>query len=131
MGTGIQMSIPWRSHTVNACSVAASNDEDDDNDSIALDLGFTGQSMKVALDCNEDTCSDEWDDTGDSDGDADTYSVALSSDGKYFYSVDSKTSKIAIGTKKSDISICTLQESLCMFTMKRLKQSWELWFIRL
>ena len=87
--------------TVNACSVAAYSDEDDDDsNNISLALGFTGQAIKVALDCNSNTCSNEWDDTGDSDDDADTLTVALSANGKYFYSIDSKTSKIAIGTKK-------------------------------
>lgn len=85
--------------TVNACSVAAYSDEDD-NDSNSLALGFTGQSMQVALDCFDDVCHDEWNATGDSDEDADTYSVALSANADYFYSIDSKTSKIAIGTRK-------------------------------
>ena len=87
--------------TVNACAVAAYSGESDDDDDISLALGFTGQSMKVAYDCNHDTCLNEWKDTGSSNSDADTFTVALSGNGKYFYSVDSKTSKISIGTRKN------------------------------
>ena len=89
--------------SINACSVSADSYEYDDN-LINLAIGFSGSSMEVVTKCNSHTehehCEDQWTETGDSDSDADTYSVALSGDGKYFYSVDSTTMKISIGIRK-------------------------------
>ena len=89
--------------TINACAVSSDSYEKDD-ELINLALGFSGSSMEVITKCNAHTekyhCEDQWQETGDSDSDADTYSVALSSDGKYFYSVDATSMKISIGTRK-------------------------------
>ena len=53
-------------------------------------------------------------DTGNSNNDADTFTVALSGNGKYFYSVDSKASKISIGTRKNLKKLQTLHgQILC------------------
>ena len=90
--------------TVNSCAVSANSYEGSDTN-IALAVGFTGTSMKVVFKCSPHTelahCADRWIDTGDDDTDADTFSVALSQDGKYFYAVDSNTMKISIGHRES------------------------------
>jgi plastocyanin len=88
--------------TINSCAVAANSYEGTET-KIELALGFSGTSMKVVYGCDPhdefEHCADRWYDTGDSD--ADTYSVTLSKNGKYFYSIDSTTMKIAIGTRKN------------------------------
>jgi len=90
--------------TLNSCAVAADSYEDSDTD-IELAIGFSGTSMKVVYGCDPHTetahCADRWYDTGSSDSSAATYSVALSKDGKYFYSIDASTMKVSIGHRES------------------------------
>ena len=90
--------------TVNSCAVSADSYEGSSKE-VELALGFTGTSMKAVFKCNPHSerahCADRWIDTGDKDTDANTFSVALSQDGKYFYSVDSTTMKISIGHRES------------------------------
>ena len=89
-----------KSITINSCAVSA-NSYEGTATNIALAIGFTGTSMKVVYSCDPHTehehCADMWLDTGDLDTDANTYSQALSKDGKYFYSIDSNTMKVSLG----------------------------------
>lgn len=87
--------------SINSCAISANSYEGTETN-INLALGFTGNAMKVVYGCDPhdefEHCADRWYDTGNSD--SDTYSQALSKNGKYFYSIDSSTMKIALGTRK-------------------------------
>lgn len=78
--------------SVNACAVSY------DGNSMAL--GFTGGSLYVINNCvlsEDESCEAKWRPQNTTSGEHDTKGVALSKDGKHFYSVDASTMEIASG----------------------------------